>query len=501
MSAVTALHIQQGSAPSVRHFLKWDKGGDRFMQSIELRIKDALAAEEAAVERFANNMRLILLSVFSLVALVNFQAISREANLINFCVLGFAFVYGWLMFFVLWKSKYRSWMKYLTSWVDILLVFVLLYLYSMIETASVALKHYPFMIIFPFIALTAFRFDWRLTMLTGSWAVFLYLLLFSYLYWSGSIHVLFKGYSSELFTPDVTWMGQFTKILILTGYVALVTYLTRYTRNLFYKLVHNEVAARMETEAMEDELRVAARVQEGFLPRSLPVIAGLDFDGRVLPGRYIGGDYYDFLPSGDDSLLLIVADVSGHGVSAALIMSEIRASVHLLVSMQISLDECVHRLNTLVYKSTESHHYVTCFVAEIDAKAQEIRYVNSGHPQALICCNEGIRHLGVTTTPLGMFPSVPPGGIRCESFARGSSMVVCTDGILERTNSREEEFGIDRLASFLKEHCELPARHFVQRMLHDVSSFGGDKGFEDDVTLAVVKYCVPIPIGENAQQA
>lgn len=80
-------------------------------------------------------------------------------------------------------------------------------------------------------------------------------------------------------------------------------------------------------------------------------------------------------------------------------------------------------------------------------------------------------------------------------------MVVCTDGILERTNSLEEEFGIDRLASFLKEHCGLPARHFVQRMLQDVSSFGGDKGFEDDVTLAVVKYCPPIPIGENVQQA
>ena len=157
------------------------------MQELHQRIGEALAKEEARAEQFANYVRLILLIILGVIASVNAPSVILEANIFNFGALFIGFVYGFLVFIRIRRLGYHPLMKYVTSCVDILLVFLLLILYTRIEIPSVALKNYVFFVLFPLIALTAFRYDQVLTLVSGGLAVGLYLALVITLYLTNAI--------------------------------------------------------------------------------------------------------------------------------------------------------------------------------------------------------------------------------------------------------------------------------------------------------------------------
>jgi len=183
----------------------------------------------------------------------------------------------------------------------------------------------------------------------------------AYLYLSKSITIAAGDYNAELFTEKITVVGQISKIMILVGFVALMAYLARYTRRLFDKMVVREVGLRVEKESMERELQIAAQVQQELLPQTLPKMPCVEIHGTLLPGRFVGGDYFNFLPLSETSLLVVIADVSGKGVPAALIMSEVRASIHLLASMRLTLEELAQRLNALLFKSINRKYFFSFF--------------------------------------------------------------------------------------------------------------------------------------------
>ncbi|MGH7450083.1 MAG: PP2C family protein-serine/threonine phosphatase, partial [bacterium] len=372
---------------------------------------------------------------------------------------------------------------------DIVLVYLLMISYARLETPGVALKNYAFFLIFPIIALTAFRYNQRLTWLTGGLAFLLYVGMFLYLCLSGAIKVTAGDYTTELFSKDITFAGQFSKAATLLCFVALMTYLARYTRNLFDKMVMQEVNLRIEKESIERELQIAAQVQQELLPQSLPKVPCVEIHGTLLQGRFVGGDYYDFLPLSETSLLVVVADVSGKGVPAALIMSEVRASTHLLASMQMTLEELVQRLNALLFKSIERKYFVSFFAAEIDTKQKMMYYVNAGHPPPLVCLHGRISALVQGSLALGVRASLPQLTKQSEPFPRGGMLVAFTDGICERTNGRGEQFGDNRLEKFVQRHAELNAPLFVVKLLDEVKSFGQGKDLDDDVAIAVAKFC------------
>jgi serine phosphatase RsbU (regulator of sigma subunit) len=457
------------------------------MQDLAERITEALAKEEARAELFASYVRLVLLVVLTTIALVNAPSLMFAANVFNFSALLICYAYGLIVLVRLRGRGYHRAMKYITSCLDIVLVILLLLLYTKIEIPSVALKNYVFLVVFPLIAVTAFRYDRMLTLVSGGVAVGLYLALVLYLTLSGSVALTDGGYERELFTSQVTYIGQVTKILILIVYILLVSHLAQYSRKLFHKLVADELSLRDQQEQTEWELKLASQVQAQFLPRSLPVISGLEMHGLVQQGKFIGGDYYDFIQLAADRLLVVSADVSGKGVPAALIMAEVRGSTQLLASMQLGLEDLLQRLNTLVYHSTEKKSFVTFSAVTVDTTFDLLTYVNAGHPRPLLCSGGVVRPLLKGTVPLGICPELPQLTTNTEEFPSGSVLLSYTDGVVEQRDAHAEEYGDARLREFVRTHALLCADAFAQTLVQEVKDFGGGKALEDDMSIAVVK--------------
>ena len=465
--------------PSVPASDTWENASER--------IDQALAGEEARAEKFANYARLVVLFIFTVVMLLNVAALSFEATLMNGSALFIGYAYGLGVFLGIRRRGYYPMMKYLTSSIDILLLFVLLFLYTTIEIPAVALKNYVFYALFPLLALTVFRYDRRLTLAAGGLAFALYLFLVIYLHLSGRVVFTSGGYEKELFSADVTYVGQLTKVLILGGYVVLLTFLAQYSRHVLVKLVRNESNLRYQRELSEWELRVASEVQATLLPRTFPQIEGLDCYATVQQGRYVGGDYCDVLSLGDHRILMVTADVSGKGIPAALIMAEVRASIQLLAQTNVDLESLTKRLNSLLYESTTRKDYVTFFVAAIDAARGILQYVNAGHPPPLVCTGGTIRPLSQRTIALGLSSSLPQLNATELEFSPGSIIVAYTDGLLEQTNPEGEQFGDSRLRQFIQAHWGFDARSFVEAFLNELREFGKGGQFSDDVAIIAVR--------------
>jgi serine phosphatase RsbU (regulator of sigma subunit) len=379
-------------------------------------------------------------------------------------------------------------MKYITSCLDIILVFLLLLMYTKITTPSVALKHYVFLIIFPLIALTTFRYDRRLTLVAGGLAVLLYSGLIFYLYLTDSITITSGGYDEELFSGDVTYIGQVTKLLILIGYILLLSYFAKYSRKLFAKLITDELNLRQQKELFDWEMKIASEVQTKLIPHSFPKIADLDIFATVQQGKYVGGDYCDFIRINDNNVLMIIADVSGKGVPAALIMAEVRASAQILASLNIELEILIERLNNLLYQSTTKKDFVTFFAALIDTSRKELTYISAGHPPPLLYSKGEIKSLSQRTIPLGCRESMPQLIKETVKFVPGDILIAYTDGLLEQSNEDGELYGEERLRNFLKNNANLDVRSFTLQLLNEVKFFGKEHVYYDDVGIASIKY-------------
>ena len=458
------------------------------MEDLTTRINHALALEEVRAERFASIARLTLLAILTVTALFNANGLTLEANAMNFGALVVGYIYGLLVSFQIARKRYRPFVKYFTSCVDLLLVILLLFLYTYIENPVVALKNYVFLVVFPLIGLTALRYDARLTIVAGATALVSYMGLFAYLLLTHSVQLGSSGYSDELFTSRVTVVGQATKILILAGYVALVAYMARYSRRLMERLVREEVEVQSDKEAMERELEIAGQVQDQLLPQEFPKVGSLSVYGMVEPGRFVGGDYCDFIKVGEGRLLVTVADVSGKGVPAALIMSEVRAATHLLASTNLTLAEFSEKLNDLLHKSTERKTFVTFFAGIVDTQAELLSFVNAGHPPPLVGRNGQLSPLGRGTIPLGVMSTLPQCTVHTEPFPHGSWLVCYTDGVLERRDAHGEEYGEERLRQLAQRSCKGNASECVNVLLSDVKVFGEGRELDDDLTIAVVQW-------------
>jgi len=347
------------------------------------------------------------------------------------------------------------------------------------------LKNPAFLAVYPIIALTLFRYDFKLTLATGGCAVLLYGGLFFYV--AQQVPLGQSGYADEFFTPSVTAAGQLTKVFILVVYVALAAYFAWCTRSLFYSLVRNEVEVRGRKEALDREIELAAKVQAHLLPRRQIQLQGLSLQGAIVEGRLLGGDYYDFIERPGGRVWAVIADVAGKGVPAALVMAEVRAATHLSASMGLGLEELVVRLNHLLHESTTPDGYVTFFVAELDPSNRALRYVNAGHPPPLLHADGRVLRLGDGPTPLGMFPRITESGVREVEFGPGSLFVACTDGISERQGRADEEFGDAALEAFVLQNAALESEAFARALLERVRDFGEGRPFEDDATLIVAR--------------
>jgi sigma-B regulation protein RsbU (phosphoserine phosphatase) len=248
---------------------------------------------------------------------------------------------------------------------------------------------------------------------------------------------------------------------------------------------------RQQRDDLLKDLELAAEVQRMFLPLGKPAIAGLEIAGMMHPAKGIGGDYYDYIPIDEHTIQLVIADVAGKGVAAALLMSATAAAVQLEVNQQRDILQLVSRLNTSIHSvSSDGERYVTLLLAEVDARNRKLRYVNCGHnPALLFRAGTGkVTRMNSSCAPIGMILGQP-----CEIGAvdlfQGDVLVFYTDGVTEAENLLAEEFGMERLSAVVQRGASLSAEALLDDIFGSAANFSREIGFSDDVTILVVK-CV-----------
>ena len=235
------------------------------------------------------------------------------------------------------------------------------------------------------------------------------------------------------------------------------------------------------------ELELAREVQEGLLPRELPAIPGMEVAAAYRSAAQIGGDYYDVLPVGD-GYCLVVADVSGKGVAAALLMAALRASLHTLVlEAGVSVTALAERLNRLLYKGSTSSRYATVFLSVFEPGTRTLRYVNAGHNPPLVLRADGrVERLTEGGLVAGLMPEAAYvcGSVEMEA---GDVLAAYTDGVTEATNAKLEEWGEERLLEALLAERRGTAGVMVDRVMEGLNGFVQGAAQNDDITLVVLR--------------
>jgi len=244
---------------------------------------------------------------------------------------------------------------------------------------------------------------------------------------------------------------------------------------------------RQQRDDLLKDVELAAQVQRLFLPSGKPAIAGLEIAGMMHPAQGVGGDYYDYFPIDAHTTQIIVADVSGKGVPAALLMSATAAALRLEANHDRNMLEQVERLNTGIHSVSDSDRYVTLLVAEIDAQKRTLRYVNCGHnPALLFRAKTGtVSLMNSSCPPIGLSPEEIC-ELASEDLMTGDVLVLYTDGVTEAENRLGEEFGMKRLSAAVLRSSSLSAEDLMISIYNAAADFCGDN-FNDDVTILVVK--------------
>ena len=249
--------------------------------------------------------------------------------------------------------------------------------------------------------------------------------------------------------------------------------------------------AEVARAGFERELDLAARIQADLFPVELPAISGYEVAARSRPARRCGGDYYDALLAagtpGTD-VLFCVADVSGKGLPASLLMSHMQATLRALLGRTSSLTELAGHASSLMHASTAANKYVTAALLELDSATGRARYVSAGHINSWVFRNGAApRGLASTGAPLGLLPAGDPYESTAVEIAFGDCIVLCSDGVTDAQNEAEEEFGEDRLTAVIAASIDLPVAAIVERVFEAIDAFAGRAPQFDDITLLIVR--------------
>ena len=247
-------------------------------------------------------------------------------------------------------------------------------------------------------------------------------------------------------------------------------------------------AEKLEIERRAaQELEIAKQVQARLFPQTLPALSSLDYAGVCIQARQVGGDYYDFLDFGGQRLGLVIGDIAGKGIAAALLMANLQANLR--SQCAIALDQpqrLLRSVNQLFYENTTESAYATLFFAEYDDGARRLRYANCGHLCALLLRNDDrVERLDSTSTVLGLFKDWDC-SISERSLLSGDTLALYTDGITEAFNESEEEYGEHRLIEALKRNRKLCSQDLLGSVVDDVRKFSPHEQ-QDDITLIVAK--------------
>jgi serine phosphatase RsbU (regulator of sigma subunit) len=297
-----------------------------------------------------------------------------------------------------------------------------------------------------------------------------------------------SGAASGAAVEAPVWGGVFTRFKDIDGNSFSLVSFDEVTHAI--EMERRAAAERADAERRAaQELEIAKQVQARLFPQDLPALKTLQYAGTCLQARQVGGDYYDFLATGRERLCLVLGDVAGKGIGAALLMANLQASVR--SQCATGLDDpaqLMHSVNRLFCENTPDHAYATLFFSEYDDQTGRLRYANCGHLPALLLRASGeVEHLESTTTVVGRFPHWEC-SIGETSLFSGDTLALYTDGVTEAGDPDGEEFGEQRLLDSLIKHSDLAPGEMVSTIIDEVRRHSPHEQ-QDDITLIIAKCC------------
>jgi serine phosphatase RsbU (regulator of sigma subunit)/catechol 2,3-dioxygenase-like lactoylglutathione lyase family enzyme len=282
------------------------------------------------------------------------------------------------------------------------------------------------------------------------------------------------------------WGGVFTRFRDVDGNLFSLVSFDEVTQTL--EAQRRSAAAKLEMERRAArELEIAKEVQARLFPQKQPVAETLDYAGLCIQAREVGGDYYDFLDLGPQRLGLVIGDIAGKGIAAALLMANLQANLRSQCAIALNEPQRMLRaVNQLFCENTPDGGFATLFFAEYEEKTGRLRYVNCGHLCALLLRRDGtLERLDPTCTVLGIFKEwdCAMGESRLGS---GDTLALYTDGITESFNHEEEEFGEERLVAALRRHRGTSSQGLLDCIVDEVRRFSPHEQ-HDDITLIVAR--------------
>ena len=249
-------------------------------------------------------------------------------------------------------------------------------------------------------------------------------------------------------------------------------------------------AAERALLAQEEELRIAREVQEQLFPAGPPELAGYDIAGASRPAAATGGDYFDFIPAPRGHLLLVVGDVTGHGLGPAMLMADARAYFRALVLSSGNFEDILVRARHLLIEDLGDEHFITLLFVELDPSTGTLKYINAGHPSGFVLAPDGrIRaELAANTAALGIDRSGAPLVAGQVQLGPGDLVLLLTDGILEAQARNGEEFGEQRALDLVRGARTRPAAEIIHELLDAARRFQEpNSARQDDMTAVIIK--------------
>jgi phosphoserine phosphatase RsbU/P len=238
---------------------------------------------------------------------------------------------------------------------------------------------------------------------------------------------------------------------------------------------------------VQEELRFARKIQVGLLPSKAPEIPRYQVAGASHPAREVGGDYFDTIDMGDDRWALCLGDVSGKGLPASLLMANLQATLRAQAASEEPVRECVSRANRMLHRSTEPERFATLIYAVLDAEANRICYCNAGHEPPLHFSMSGeVQRLTVGGMLVGFMEDATYED-ECADIAAGDFIVAYSDGVTDAENTKEEQFGEERLLEVLQSAADLNPKEMLACLMEAVEAHAGEAAQFDDVTVVILK--------------
>jgi serine phosphatase RsbU (regulator of sigma subunit)/predicted enzyme related to lactoylglutathione lyase len=312
------------------------------------------------------------------------------------------------------------------------------------------------------------------------------------LFMTEDVQATYKEWSERgvrfLFAPETPgWGGTYTRFEDPDGNAFGLEGFDEVRRSL--ELRRQEHAEKLESERrVAQELEIARQVQARLFPQIQPELKTVEYAGICLQARQVGGDYFDFLGLGPQRLALIIGDVSGKGIAAALLMANLQASLRSQSSLAFDQPQALLRsVNRLFYDNTSESAYASLFFAEYDDATRRMRYANCGHLSGLLLRRDGnVEHLESTSTLLGLFKEWDC-SMREQELFPGDVLALYTDGVTEASNDQGEELGERFLIEVLRQHRELSCQALLAAIVDGVRRLGTQEQ-HDDITAIVAKF-------------